>query len=274
VSVEKPDGRLAVEVKIEPVTPQDPSRHSHLAQNRRLIVRRALFASALGGLVPVPIVDDIVSGRVRAGLYMKLAACRQVDLPAASAGVLAQGKASSALRSITLAAVTLAAVKLAWRKFFALLAAGRGAEDMATIFQVATLVDHYCAKLHVGGPVSQPQAAELRALVYQSVSRTSKSKLVAAFREGAEILGRSLLDAPRWVSHSLSRHAEHWLRTGGHPEAAPAGWPTEESEEERTWLDRAAHAVEERLAALGNGYLGGLVDDFEARWRERPPTKG
>jgi hypothetical protein len=272
--VSAPDDQPAVEVRIEPVAPQDPSRLSHLAQNRRLIVRRALLASALGGLVPVPIVDDIVSGRVRAGLYMKLAACRQVDLPAASAGVLAQGKAGSALRSITLAAVTLAALKLAWRKFFALLAAGRGAEDMATIFQVATLVDHYCAKLHVGGPISQPRAAHLRAIVHQSVSRTSKIKLVAAFREGGQILGRSLLDAPRWASRSLSRHAEHWLRTGGHPEAAPAGWPIEESEEERTWLDRAAHTVEERLAALGNGYLDGLVDDFEARWRERPPTKG
>jgi len=201
VSAEKPDDVLSVEVKIEPVTPQDPSRLSHLAQNHRLIVRRALLASALGGLVPVPLLDDIVSGRVRAGLYMKLAACRQVDLPAASAGVLAQGKASSALRSITLAAVTLAALKLAGRKFFALLAAGRSAEDMATIFQVATLVDHYCAKLHVGGPVSQPQAAELRAMVHQSVSRTSKTKLVAAFREGARFW------VARWRKHRAGYRA-------------------------------------------------------------------
>lgn len=274
MSAEKPSDKISVEVKIEPVTPQDPSQLSHLAQHRRLIVRRALLASTLGGLVPVPIVDDIVSGRVRAGLYMKLAACRQVDLPAVSAGVLAQGKAGSAWRSITLAAVTLAALKLAWRKLFALLAAGRSAEDMATTFQAATLIDHYCAKLHVGGPISQPQAAELRALVYRSVSRTSTTKLAAAFREGGQILGRSLAEAPRWVSRSLSRHAEHWLRTSGHPEVAPAGWPIDESDEERTWLDRAAHAVEDRLAALGNGYLGGLVDDFEARWRERPPTKG
>ncbi len=270
MSAEKPDAQPAIEVGAEPITPQDASRLSHLAQNRGLIVRRALLASALSGLVPVPIVDDIVSGRVRAGLYMKLAASRQVDLPAASAEVLAEGRDGSALRTITLAAATLAALKLAWHKFFALLAAGRGAEDMATIFQVATLVDHYCAKLHVGGPISRPQAAELRALVQQSAGRTSKTKLVAAFREGGKILGRSVVEAPRWVSRSLSRQAERWLHTSGHPEAVPAGWPTDESEGEKTWLDRAAHAVEERLAALGNGYMGGLVDDFEARWRERP----
>ena len=267
MSAEKPDDRPAIEVEL--VTPQDPSRLSHLAQNRSLIVRRALLASALGSLVPVPILDDVVAGRVRAGLYMKLAASRQVDLPATSAEVLAELKAGSALRNVTLTAATLVALKLAWRKFFALLAAGRGAEDMATTFQVATLIDHYCARLHVGGPISRSEAALLRALVTQSVKRTSKTKLVPAFREGGKILGRSLVEAPRWVSRNLSRYAEHWLHTSGHPEAAPAGWPTEDNEEEKTWLDRAAHTVDERLAALGSEYLGDLIDDFEARWRER-----
>jgi hypothetical protein len=269
MSGEKLDHRRAIEVGAEPVTLQDPSRFSHLAQNRGLIVRRALLASALSGLVPVPIMDDILSGRVRAGLYVKLATSRQVDLPAASAEVLAEGKAGSAWRTITFAAAALATLKLAWRKLFALLAAGRGAEDMATIFQVATLIDHYCARLHVGGPISRSEAALLRALVTQSVKRTSKTKLVPAFREGGKILGRSLVEAPRWVSLSLSRYAERWLHTSGHPEAAPAGWPTDDSEEEKTWLDRAAHTVDERLAALGSEYLGDLIDDFEARWRER-----
>jgi hypothetical protein len=41
-------------------------------------------------------------------------------------------------------------------------------------------------------------------------------------------------------------------------------------EEEARWLDRAARVVEERLAGLGNDYLGALVDRFEQRWRERP----
>jgi len=272
MNADHPDRQSVIEVGAEPVALQDSSRLSHLAQNRRLIVRRALLSSALGALVPVPIMDEMVSGRVRAGLYMKLAASRQVDLSATSAEVLAAGKAGSTVRNLTLAAATLVALKLAWRKFFALLAAGRGAEDMATTFQVATLIDHYCAKLHVGGPISRTQAARLRALVLESVRRTSKIKLVAAFRDGGKILGSGVTEAPRWLSHNLSRQAERWLRTGGHPEAAPAGWPTDESEEERNWLDRAAHAVDERLASLGNEYMGGLVDDFEARWNA-PPTE-
>ena len=273
MSPDKPDDEsAAIEVGAEPVTLQDSARLEHLAQNRRLIVRRALLASALGGLVPVPMMDEVVSGRVRAGLYIKLAASRQVDLPATAAEVLAESKTGSTVRNLTLLAATLVALKLAWRKILALLAAGRGAEEMATIFQVATLVDHYCARLHVGGPITRPQAARLHAVIHQSVGHTAKTALVAAFRDGGKILGSSVTEAPRWLSRSLTRHAEHWLRTSGHPEAAFAGWPSDESEEERSWLDRAAHAVEQRLASLGNEYLGELVDDFEARWRDPTAT--
>jgi len=262
------DDKPAIEVGVEPVTPRDPRRLDHLGQNRRLIVRRSLLASALGGLIPVPVMDDLVAGRVRAGLYMKLAATRQVDLPAPSAEILAEAKGGSALRNITITAATLLALKLAWRKFFAMLAVGRGAEEMATVFQAATLFDHYGAKLHVGGAISRAQAVELRQAIHTSVGRTSKTKLVGAFREGGRILGRSVLEAPAWVSRSLARHAERWLRTGGHPEAVPAGWPPEETEEERTWLDRAAHAVDEGLSNLGQGYLEDLIDDFETEWRK------
>jgi hypothetical protein len=130
------------------------------------------------------------------------------------------------------------------------------------------LFDHYCAKLHVGGALSRAQAAELRQHIHASVSRTSKTKLVGAFREGGRILGRSVIEAPAWVSRSLTRYAERWMRTSGHPDAVP-GWPPEESDEERTWLDRAAHVVEEGLASLGQDYLGDLIDNFETAWRKR-----
>src|SRR5206468_2038688 len=98
----------------------------------------------------------------------------------------------SALRNATLTAATLIALKLAWRKFFALLAAGRGAEEMATTFQFATLVDHYAARLHVGGAVTRPRAAELRALMHASIEWTEKSALVAVFRDAGRVLGRSV----------------------------------------------------------------------------------
>lgn len=272
----KKDGKVVgpVLVGAEPVLPDDATRFGYLAQNRSLIIKRSLLSTALSTFIPLPVMDDYISGRIRAGLFMKLAASREVDLPQSSADVLADPKDGSALRNATVTAATLLALKLAWRKFFALLAVGRGAEEMATTFQIATVVDHYCAKLHVGGAVTREQAAELRGIVHGTVDHTSKSTLVAVFRDGGKILGRSLLEAPRWVTQRFASHAERFVRTGGNPAV-----PFEPSAEmpgdaaERAWLDRAARAVEDRLATVGNDYLTVLVEGFENRWKERPSSK-
>ncbi len=265
------DKKDPVEVRAEVVSSSDPSRLAHLNANRGLIIRRALLSTALGGFIPLPVLDDVVAGRVRAGLYMKLAARRGVDLPASAADVLAEAAGGSTLRNITLTAATMLALKLAWRKFFALLAAGRGAEEMANTFQVGLLFDHYCTRLHVGGAISRPDANELRAAIHQTVSQMSRLRLAEAFRDGAQVLGRSVLEAPRWLSRQMASYAERWTRTGGNPNASTSGEPdqTDETEEERAWLDRAAGAVEAGLKGLGADYLVGLVDAFETRWAQR-----
>ena len=92
----------------------------------------------------------------------------------------------------TLTAATLLALKLAWRKFFALLAIGRRADDMATSFQLGMLFDHYCAKVHVGAGIDRVQAAALRQAIFGALSESERQALVAAFREGGRVLGRSL----------------------------------------------------------------------------------
>jgi len=64
----------------------------HLEGNRSLIVRRSLLASAVGGLVPLPVMDDYLAGRVRAGMLMQLAERRRVDiLPSSAELPLARG---------------------------------------------------------------------------------------------------------------------------------------------------------------------------------------
>jgi hypothetical protein len=260
-------------VHAEPIETRDPQRLAHLAQNRGLVVRRSLLATALGGFIPLPVMDDFVAGRVRAGLFMKLAGSRHVDLPQSTADLLADPREGSTLRNATLTAATLIALKLAWRKFFALLAAGRGAEEMATTFQFATLVDHYCARLHVGGAVTRPRAMELRGLMHVTIERTEKSALVSVFRDGGRVLARSMLEAPRWVTERIGTYAQRWAQTRGAPPGAPPFDPGIELPEgaEQRWIDRAARVIEDRLGGLGNDYLGVLVDGFEERWRARPP---
>ena len=253
-------------VEPERVEPRDPRQLAHLAANRGVIVKRSLMVTAVGAVIPVPVMDEYVAGRVRAGLLMKLAQLRNVDLPPSAAELMGDPREASMVRNATLTAITLVALKLAWRKIFALMAAGRGAEEMVSNFQYATLFDHYCATMHVGGPVDRQRAADLRKVMHETVERTEKATLTAIFRDGGKILGRSLLEAPRWVSLRLTSLAQRWVSTRGDVSATfdPAADVAPEGENQ--WLDRASSAVEGRLGDLGTDYLAILIEDFEARW--------
>src|SRR6186713_3130035 len=187
----------------------------HLAENRRLIVRRALLATAVGGVIPIPVLDDYFAGRVRAGMLAKIAERRRVDLAPGSAELLGDPREGTAVRNATLTAATLLALKLAWRKFFALLAIGRRADDMATSFQLGMLFDHYCAKLHVGAGVDRAQAMALREAIFGALAESERAVFVSAFRDGGRVLGRSVLEAPDWVGERVNRAAQRWAESGG-----------------------------------------------------------
>jgi hypothetical protein len=247
----------------------DAENLGHLTANRRLIIQRSLLATAVAGVIPIPVMDDYVAGRVRAGMLMKLAERRQVDLVVSSAELLADPREATTIRNATMTAATLLALKLAWRKFFALLAVGRRAEDMATTFQMGTLFDHFCTKIHVGAGIDRARAFQLRGIIHASVSDAEKTALAAVFQEGGRVLGRSMLEAPSWMSSRFEHAAEQWMRSGGRPPVADDAEPEMGADPESArWLDRASAAVETRLNRLGNSYLRTLVRSFEQRWRE------
>jgi hypothetical protein len=232
----------------------------HLADQRRLIIRRSLLATAVGGIVPLPVMDDYLAGRVRAGMLIKLADRRRVDLEPSTAELLADSPESSSLRNATLTAATLVALKLTWKKFFTVLAVSRRAEDMATSFQVGTLFDHYCARLHVGAGLDRLEAVRVRHSAHRAIALTERAALLGAFKDGSRILGQSLLEAPAWVNERLQKAAQNWGRGG----AAAEGLDVEAEGEGGRWLDRAAESVEGRLAQLGTSYLARLVSAFES----------
>ncbi|MEO5770140.1 MAG: hypothetical protein ABIS92_17425, partial [Polyangia bacterium] len=251
---------------------------AHLAANRRLIVRRSLLATAVGGAVPIPVMDDYLAGRVRAGMLMQLADRRKVDLLPSAAELLADPREGTAARNATMTAATLLALKLAWRKFFVLLGAGRRAEDMATTFQVGTLFDHFCAKTHVGAGVDRTAAVRIRGAVFASIRETERAAVVAVFQEGGRVLGRSVGEAPAWVSKQLQKAVEQYVASGGNPDAVPADARSDASgqrggegdgavdsliDPEARWLDRAAAVIEDRLGRLGNGYVESLLTRFD-----------
>jgi len=244
-----------------------PGELDHLAANRRFIVRRSLLATAVGGVVPLPVMDEYLSGRVKAGMLMKLAERRQVDLAASSAELLGDPRGSTAMRNATLTAATLLALKLAWRKFFAVLAVGRRAEEMASTFQLGTLFDHFCAKMHVGAGIDRPRAIELRDVMHASLAETERTAIVKAFREGSRVLGQTMLEAPAWANSKIESAARRWAQSGGQTtDPVPGSDEEGASSHEARWLDRASSEVEGRLG-LGQEYLVALVRTFERRWR-------
>jgi hypothetical protein len=251
----------------------------HLATHRRFIVRRSLLASAVGGIVPLPVMDDYLAGRIRAGMLIQIAERRRVDLARSSAELLADPREGSAVRNATMTAATLLALKLAWRKFFMLLAVGRRGEEMATTFQVGTLFDHFCARLHIGAGVDRATSMRLREAMMAAIRQTERTALIAAFSEGGRSLGRSMGEAPSWVSRRLQKTMEQFVASGGNPDLVAKieeaeGAPAEGASER--WLDRAAALVESRIASIGNHYLESLLANFEKHWQKSaapPPQK-
>jgi hypothetical protein len=250
-----------------------PGELDHLKEHRRLIVRRALLATAVGGVVPLPVMDEYLSGRVKAGMLMKLAERRQVDLAASSAELLGDPRGTTAMRNATLTAATLLALKMAWRKFFALLAVSRRAEEMASTFQMGTLFDHYCTKMHVGSGIDRQRAIELREVMHASMAQAERAAVVSAFKDGGRVLGQTLLEAPAWANEKIERAARRWAASGGMTtDATPGSDDDLGNDEQARWLDKASGEVEERLG-IGQEYLVSLVRTFERRWREAERAK-
>lgn len=256
-------------VTAEVVASGDGDRSSHLAAHRGLIIRRALLIGAIRGFFPLPVLDERIAARVLAGLLRKVALGRQVDLPLPAVAVLTQG--AEGARNLTLAAAALIIARFTGRKFLALLAAGRGTDEMARTFYVATLFDHYCAKLHVGGPMKVADATRLRTAIDDELAAMFMGPALTAFREGGRVLGRTLLQAPRWVSQRISALARRFVRTGGNPDVVDA--VAEPSEGDDAWLERAARTVEDALGGVGSEHLAKMIDSFERRWQAGKPGR-
>src|SRR4051794_41798599 len=84
--------------------PSSPGEH--LAVHRRTILFRSLLSGA-AGLVPVPYLDDILAGQVRAGLVRRLAELRRVDIDRNAVAELSQPTGGRMLNAAAMGAVLI-----------------------------------------------------------------------------------------------------------------------------------------------------------------------
>ncbi|HEY3359866.1 MAG TPA: hypothetical protein VGQ83_41835 [Polyangia bacterium] len=236
-----------------------PSPVDHLVTHRRLVIEGSLLAGVVG-VIPIPVVDDVLTGIARGRLFRRLADRRQVDLDRSAILVLCEDRQTTMLRNATLAALTLVLARY-WRRVFPVLAVGRRVDEMVHTFQMGTLFDHYCARHHVGAAVKGADAARLRFAMDRVQESLHRELVGRVFERAAGRAALGLKGAPRALGRLFRRG----------PAAATEDEVLDEvaaNLSDEGFLRKTARVVDEELGAAGATYLRELVDRFDAVWAE------
>lgn len=251
-------------------------RHEHLFEHRGFIVRRAV-AVGLVGLAPIPLVDDWLAAVVMRRAVRYLAERRGVDLDPEAERAIAEGREPApSWRTLLQANLASLLAHRSLRKLLVAVAVYRRAETMARTFDVLTLFDHYCARLHVGAGLDEARAQQLRAAIDEARKET-RGVMVRLFRRGLSLGVRTALRAPLFLANVLSRGAlERLLRDGDEARAeevveeeisravsAPGGFAL-----------RVARRIEAELVSAGRAQIADLVDRFERTFERTFETGG
>jgi hypothetical protein len=246
------------------------SRNEHLALHRGMILSRSLLAG-IAGLAPIPLLDEWLAAVTKRGTIRRIAEARGVDLDEDAVRAVAEGRvpAPSWRHLLTSTAVTGLLTRTLRRVLLAYAIAKR-AEDTRRSFAVATLFDHYCARLHVGAGLDGDKARALRAAIDEAVSLAPAGIAERVFKRGLVAGGRSVIRAPfRLLDGLAGGLISRALQKG---DEARAEEVVEEALAETRGgnvFARAIRTVDHELTNAGAGWLGDLVTGFEAAWRRR-----
>lgn len=241
----------------------------YLEGQRRMIIGRSLAAS-LAGVVPVPILDDWLVAAIRRGTIRRIAESHRVDLDDEAVRAIADGPERPP--SFTeLAAGGLAAKLLRnqWRRLLIAFLAAKRARVAADNFAVATVFDHYCARLHVGMGLDGDSGKQLRALIDRARQSTPGGLSRHLFRRGLVTALRASVRAPIELLDLLTGgRVTKLLTSKSEVEATVEVDKALEAHlrSESSFLARSAAAIELQLASEQNPYLDNLIDSFDDLW--------
>lgn len=248
----------------------------YLGDNRRMIIGRSLV-TAIAGAVPVPVLEEWLSATVQRGTIRRIADRHQVDLDESAVRAIADGPATPPeWTEVAGGGLLIRLLSRGWRRFLIVLLAARRAQAASKAFVVATLFDHYCARLHVGAGLDAIDGAEVRALIDQAMEQTEGGLTRTLFRRGVLAAARASLRAPVAVANALSGGAlRRLLGSGDEVEAVSEvdAAIEEQLRSETGVLARAVTAIELRLTAESLPYLDRVLDRFEHLYRRQgePP---
>jgi uncharacterized protein (DUF697 family) len=168
--------------------------------NRTLILGRSLLAGA-AGLLPVPYLDDLLAGAVRAALIRRLAEIRSIDLDANAVETLTWPRGSRVLQAATFGSAALGQSRRLFRRVATSLLVVRRADEALQTFQIGTLFDHYCARHHTGFGLDGKRAQSLRTAMDAAISRARSEQFERAFKNSLRLVAR----VPRRAAELLGR---------------------------------------------------------------------
>jgi hypothetical protein len=244
-------------------------RNEHLAVHRRMIVVRSL-ATAVAGMTPIPLLDDWLVTRLRRGTIQRIAAVRGVDLDEDALRAIAEGSVKppgwqTLVNSMPLSKFLRRGARYALRGYFFYVRADAASRD----FAVATLFDHYCARIHVGGGLDAAAGRALRARIDRALAKTPSGPLRQTFRAALGGAGRALVRAPFELADVLSGgRLRARLRARAPIETKVEEVPETEIEEALveqggSLLDRVGKSVDRGMMNLPGEYVADLVARFE-----------
>lgn len=238
-------------------------RGEHLALHRRMIVVRTL-ATALAGLTPVPYLDDWLVTRLRRGTIRRIAEARGVDLDEAAVRAIAEGVVKppgwrAFINTIPLMRFFRRGVRAAVAGY----SAYRRADQASRDFAIATLFDHYCARIHVGSGLDANAGAALRARMDRAIARTPSGPLRQTFGAALGAAGRAAIRAPFELADAISGGRIRARLRARAPEVEEVAEEEALVEQAGTLLGRVGQSVDRGLMGLGARYVGDLVAAFE-----------
>ncbi|MBL4636991.1 MAG: hypothetical protein JKY56_24270 [Kofleriaceae bacterium] len=243
----------------------------YLTPHRRMIIGRSL-AAAFAGAVPLPFVDDWLSSSIERKTIEKIADAHSIDIDPQALTAIADGpEAPPKWAELVGGGLALRIVSKQWKKLWVTVLAAKRAKAAGASFEVATLFDHYCARLHVGMGLDAVSGQKLRTLIDKARAETDGALSGHLFRKGLVAAARSSVRAPTEIADLLSGgRIRKLLSRSTEIEATTEVDEALEMQlrSESSFLARSAAAIELQLAVERNTYLESLVRNFDRIYRE------
>lgn len=238
---------------IEEGTVIEAGHLQQMKQHRSVVLGVSLVCGAVG-LIPVPLIPDMIIAGLRHWLLLYLARRREVAVSSHGARIVMERLRVSPDRLASITA-TLAGLR-SMRKLARAVLLFLRFEDVVQTFLLGTYFDYYLLRYHEGDELTPKQAARVHEAADRALATAHMDVLMALFRK---VVG-DMIAAGLYIPKVMWDLAAAVLR--GEQESVQI----ESVEDSRGLLARAAGLLERELSATGRVTMEAICEGFDHTW--------